>query len=107
MVLATDGDFNVGVTNDAELVRADRRQERESGTSSSPSSASARGNLKDSTMEQIADHGNGNYHYLDSLARSAQEGAGRGDAGGTLVTIAKDVKLQLEFNPATCQRLSA
>ena len=57
------------------------------------------GNLKDSTMEKLADKGNGNYAYIDSLARGAAR-CSSSEAGGTLVTIAKDVKLQVEFNPA-------
>ena len=61
------------------------------------------GNLKDSTMEQLADKGNGNYAYIDTPARGAQ-GAGRARSGGTLVTIAKDVKIQVEFNPARVAR---
>ena len=56
------------------------------------------GNLKDSTMEKLADKGNGNYAYLDSL-HEARKVLVR-EAGGTLVTIAKDVKIQVEFNPA-------
>ena len=55
------------------------------------------GNLKDSTMEKLADKGNGNYAYLDSL-HEARKVLVR-EAGGTLVTIAKDVKIQVEFNP--------
>jgi Ca-activated chloride channel family protein len=57
------------------------------------------GNLKDSTMEKLADKGNGNYFYIDSLAE-AQKVLVQ-EAGGTLVTVAKDVKLQIEFNPRT------
>ena len=56
------------------------------------------GNLKDSTMEKLADKGNGNYAYIDTLAE-ARKVLVR-EAGGTLVTIAKDVKIQVEFNPA-------
>ena len=55
------------------------------------------GNLKDSTMEKLADHGNGNYAYIDGLAEARKVLVS--EAGGTLVTIAKDVKIQVEFNP--------
>jgi Ca-activated chloride channel family protein len=50
-------------------------------------------------MEQLADAGNGNYAYIDTL-HGGEEGAGRADASATLLTIAKDVKIQVEFNPA-------
>jgi len=59
------------------------------------------GNLKDSTLEQLADKGNGNYAYIDSLAEARKSLVEQ--AGGTLVTIAKDVKIQVEFNPAQVQ----
>jgi Ca-activated chloride channel family protein len=97
VVLATDGDFNVGVTNQQELVRL-IEQERESGIFLSVLGVGT-GNLKDSTMEMLADKGNGNYNYLDSL-QEARKVLVR-EAGATLVTIAKDVKLQIEFNPQT------
>src|SRR4029450_3133159 len=95
VVLATDGDFNVGVTSERDLVRLIER-ERESGIFLSVLGAGT-GNLKDWTMEKLADKGNGNYSYLDSL-----HDAGKvlvREAGGTLETIAKDVKIQVEFNP--------
>ena len=57
------------------------------------------GNLKDSTMEKLADKGNGNYFYIDSLSEAQKVLVEQ--AGGTLVTVAKDVKLQVEFNPRT------
>ena len=56
------------------------------------------GNLKDSKMEQIADHGNGNFHYVDGLLEARKVLVE--EMGGTLLTLAKDVKLQIEFNPA-------
>jgi Ca-activated chloride channel family protein len=96
VVLATDGDFNVGVTSQDELVRL-IEQERESGVFLSVLGVGT-GNLKDSTMEKLADKGNGNYAYLDSL-HEARKVLVR-EAGATLVTIAKDVKIQVEFNPA-------
>jgi Ca-activated chloride channel homolog len=95
VVLATDGDFNVGVTNQSELVQLIER-ERESGIFLSVLGVGT-GNLKDSTMEKLADKGNGNYSYLDSL-HEARKVLVR-EAGGTLETIAKDVKIQVEFNP--------
>ena len=95
VVLATDGDFNVGVTNQSELVDLIER-ERESGIFLSVLGVGT-GNLKDSTMEKLADKGNGNYSYLDSL-HEARKVLVR-EAGGTLETIAKDVKIQVEFNP--------
>jgi Ca-activated chloride channel family protein len=96
VVLATDGDFNVGVTSQDELVRL-IEQERASGIFLSVLGVGT-DNLKDSTMEKLADKGNGNYAYLDSL-REAQKVLVR-EAGSTLVTIAKDVKIQIEFNPS-------
>ena len=95
VILATDGDFNVGVTSQDELVRL-IEEERSSGVFLSVLGVGT-GNLKDSTMEKLADKGNGNYAYLDSL-HEARKVLVR-EAGGTLVTIAKDVKIQVEFNP--------
>ena len=96
VVLATDGDFNVGVTSQDELVRLIEEQ-RASGVFLSVLGFGT-GNLKDSTMEKLADKGNGNYAYLDSL-HEARKVLVR-EAGSTLMTIAKDVKIQVEFNPA-------
>jgi Ca-activated chloride channel homolog len=95
VVIATDGDFNVGITNQSELVQLIER-ERESGIFLSVLGVGT-GNLKDSTMEKLADKGNGNYSYLDSV-HEAKKVLVR-EAGGTLETIAKDVKIQVEFNP--------
>ena len=95
VILATDGDFNVGLTTHDELVRLIER-ERASGVFLSVLGVGT-GNLKDSTMEMLADKGNGNYAYLDSLQEARKVLIK--EAGSTLVTIAKDVKLQLEFNP--------
>jgi Ca-activated chloride channel family protein len=96
VILATDGDFNVGVTSESELVDL-IEEERKSGVFLTVLGAGM-GNLKDATMEQLADHGNGNYAYLDSPAEARKVLVEQ--AGGTLVTIAKDVKIQVEFNPA-------
>jgi len=95
VVLATDGDFNVGTTSQDELVRLIEDQ-RASGVFLSVLGVGT-GNLKDSTMEKLADKGNGNYAYLDSL-HEARKVLLR-EAGATLITIAKDVKIQVEFNP--------
>ena len=96
VILATDGDFNVGVSSDAEMVRLieDRRT---SGVFLSVLGFGT-GNLKDSKMEQLADHGNGHYAYVDNLLE-AKKVLVR-ELGATLRTVAKDVKLQIEFNPA-------
>jgi Ca-activated chloride channel family protein len=97
VVLATDGDFNVGITSHDELLRL-IEEERKSGIFLSVLGVGT-GNLKDATMEMLADKGNGNYSYLDSL-QEARKVLVR-EAGSTLVTIAKDVKIQVEFNPQT------
>jgi Ca-activated chloride channel family protein len=96
VVLATDGDFNVGTTSEDALVRL-IEQKRESGVFLSVLGFGM-GNYKDSTLEQLADKGNGNYAYVDSLAEGRKVLVAEG--GATLVTLAQDVKLQLEFNPA-------
>jgi Ca-activated chloride channel family protein len=97
VILATDGDFNVGVTNQGDLIRLieDKRQR---GVFLSVLGVGT-GNLKDSTMEKLADRGNGNYAYLDSLHEARRVLIA--EAGATLVTVAKDVKIQVEFNPGT------
>jgi Ca-activated chloride channel family protein len=97
VILATDGDFNVGITSQDELVRLISEQ-RASDVFLSVLGVGT-GNLKDSTMEKLADKGNGNYAYLDSL-HEARKVLVR-EAGGTLITVAKDVKIQVELNPVT------
>ena len=96
VILATDGDFNVGASSDGEMVRLIEK-ERESGVFLTVLGFGT-GNLKDSKMEQIADHGNGNFHYVDGLLEARKVLVE--EMGGTLLTLAKDVKLQIEFNPA-------
>ena len=96
VILATDGDFNVGVTSQGDLVGL-IEEERERGIFLSVLGV-GRDNLKDSTMQKLADKGNGNYAYLDSLHEARRVLVSQ--AGATLVTVAKDVKLQVEFNPA-------
>jgi Ca-activated chloride channel family protein len=95
VVLATDGDFNVGVTSEGELERL-IEEKRKSGVFLTVLGFGV-GNTKDSTMETLADKGNGNYAYVDSLAEARKVLVH--EAGATLVTVAQDVKLQLEFNP--------
>ena len=96
VILATDGDFNVGVSSEGELVRLIEAKAK-SGVFLSVLGFGT-GNLQDSTMEQLADHGNGQYAYIDSELEARR--AMVEEAGGTLVTLAKDVKIQVEFNPA-------
>ncbi len=96
VVLATDGDFNVGITNEGDLTRLIEEKAR-SGVFLSVLGFGM-GNYNDSTLEKLADKGNGNYAYIDTL-REAQKVL-VDQIGGTLVTIAKDVKIQIEFNPA-------
>ena len=96
IILATDGDFNVGESSE-EATEQLITEQRESGVFLTVLGC-GRGNLRDSRMETLADKGNGNYAYLDNL-----DEAGRvlvAQFGGTLFTVAKDVKLQIEFNPA-------
>jgi len=95
VILATDGDFNVGVSSEQELV-ALIEKERNDGIFLSVLGFGM-GNYKDARMEQLADNGNGNYAYIDN-DREARKVMVR-EFGGTLYTIAKDVKLQIEFNP--------
>ena len=96
VILATDGDFNVGESSDAAMVRL-IEERRDAGIFLTVLGFGT-GNLKDSRMEQIADKGNGHYAYVDNL-REARRVFVR-EFAGTLVTIAKDVKIQVEFNPA-------
>jgi Ca-activated chloride channel homolog len=95
VILATDGDFNVGVTSEDQLVRL-IETERKSGVFLTVLGVGG-GNLQDSTMEALADKGNGHYAYLDSLDEARKVLVREMDA--TLVTVAKDVKVQVEFNP--------
>jgi len=95
VILATDGDFNVGVSSDAELVQLIERR-REQGTFLTVLGFGT-GNVKDSKMEKLADKGNGNYAYVDNIMEARKVLVT--EMGGTLLTIAKDVKLQIEFNP--------
>src|SRR6476661_546721 len=96
VILATDGDFNVGVTSQGELIRL-IEEKAKSGVFLSVLGVGT-DNLKDSTMQKLANKGNGNYAYLDSLDEARKVLVQQ--MNGTLVTIAKDVKIQVEFNPA-------
>ena len=96
VILATDGDFNVGPSSDGELIRL-IEEKRDEGIFLSILGFGT-GNLKDSKMEQLADKGNGNYAYLDSIREANKVLVS--EMAGTLLTIAKDVKIQIEFNPA-------
>lgn len=96
VILCTDGDWNVGVTSEGGLIRLIEDQ-RKQGVYLSVLGFGM-GNLKDQTMEALADKGNGNYAYIDSLAEARKVLVEQ--AGATLVTVADDVKLQVEFNPA-------
>lgn len=94
IILATDGDFNVGVSDQASLVKL-IEEKRKSGVALSILGFGM-GNYKDGRMEQIADNGNGNYAYIDNYQEAKKVFVQ--EMGGTLHTIAKDVKLQIEFN---------
>jgi Ca-activated chloride channel family protein len=96
VILATDGDFNVGESSDAAMVRL-VEERRDQGIFLTVLGFGT-GNLKDSRMEQIADKGNGHYAYVDNLNEARRVFVR--EFAGTLVTIAKDVKVQVEFNPA-------
>ena len=97
VILATDGDFNVGASSDAEMERL-IEEKRRLGTFLTVLGF-GRGNLKDSKMEKLADKGNGNYAYIDNIVEAQKVLVD--EMAGTLLTVAKDVKLQVEFNPLT------
>lgn len=99
VILATDGDFNVGISSTSELVRFVERR-REEGIALTVLGFGM-GNLKDGRLEQLADKGNGNYAYIDNLLEARKIFVQ--EMGATLHTVAKDVKLQVEFNPAAVQ----
>lgn len=96
VILCTDGDFNVGVTSEGDLVRL--IEEKAKSRVFLTVLGFGMGNLKDSLLQQIADRGNGSYGYVDT--RREAEKLLVEQATGTLLTVAKDVKLQVEFNPA-------
>jgi Ca-activated chloride channel family protein len=96
VILCTDGDFNVGIVNDGDLNRLIEEKRKSNVFLSVLGFGEA--NTQDAKMKGLAKNGNGNYHYIDSLAEGRKVLVEEG--GGTLVTIAKDVKIQVEFNPA-------
>jgi Ca-activated chloride channel family protein len=96
VILATDGDFNVGASSDAEMQRLIESYKNDGIFLSVLGFGS--GNLKDSKMEAIADKGNGNYAYIDGINEAKKVLIN--EFGGTLFTVAKDVKIQVEFNPS-------
>ncbi|MDH3971801.1 MAG: VWA domain-containing protein, partial [Gammaproteobacteria bacterium] len=97
VILATDGDFNVG-TVDFEMLKQLVEDRRETGIGLTTLGFGS-GNYNDQLMEQLADAGNGNYAYIDTLSEARK--ALVDEMSSTLMTIAKDVKIQVEFNPAT------
>lgn len=99
IILATDGDFNVGASSDDDMEKLIEKK-RESGIFLSVLGYGM-GNYKDSKMETLADKGNGNYAYIDNITEARKTLVS--EFGGTLFTVAKDVKLQIEFNPAKVQ----
>lgn len=99
IILATDGDFNVGMSSDAELIRL-IEQKREQDIFLTVLGFGT-GNLKDAKMEQLANNGNGNYAYIDNILEAKKVLVT--EMGGTLLTLAKDVKIQVEFNPTQVQ----
>ncbi|MFO0951568.1 MAG: VWA domain-containing protein [Isosphaeraceae bacterium] len=96
VILATDGDFNVGVANREDLIRLIESKAK-SGVFLTVLGFGM-GNLKDAALEQLADKGNGHYAYIDNPGEARKVLVE--ELGSTLVTIAKDVKIQVEFNPA-------
>ncbi len=99
VILCTDGDFNVGESSDAAMEKL-IEQERESGVFLTVLGYGM-GNYKDNKMQKLANKGNGNHAYVDGISEARKVLVT--EFGGTLFTIAKDVKLQIEFNPAIVQ----
>lgn len=95
VILATDGDLNVGISSEGGLTRL-IQEKKKSGVHLSVLGVGT-GNIKDNKMEALADNGDGNYNYLDSVYEAKKVLVD--EMGGTLVTVAKDVKIQVEFNP--------
>ena len=96
VIMATDGDFNVGITSEGELTNL-LKEKAKSGIFLSVLGYGM-GNYKDSKLDSMADNGNGNYAYIDSIDEARKVLVE--EAGGTLFTVAKDVKIQVDFNPA-------
>ncbi len=96
VILATDGDFNVGTSSDADMVQL-IEEKRRTGVFLTVLGV-GEGNLQAAKMEKLADKGNGNYSYLDTITEAQKVLVH--ELGGTLYTVAKDVKIQVEWNPA-------
>ncbi|MEO7297875.1 MAG: von Willebrand factor type A domain-containing protein [Verrucomicrobiota bacterium] len=96
VILCTDGDFNIGITSQNDLLDL-IKQKAKSGVFLSALGVGT-DNFKDALMQKLADSGNGNYHYIDTMEEAHKVLVQQ--MNGTLVTIAKDVKIQIEFNPA-------
>jgi len=96
IILCTDGDFNIGVSSDADMTRL-IEENRDKGVFLTVLGFGM-GNYKDNRLELLADKGNGNYAYIDDISEARKVLVN--EMGATLFTIAKDVKLQVEFNPA-------
>ena len=96
VVLATDGDFNVGIVNFEDLV--DLAERERAGGVALTTLGFGTGNYNDQLLERLADAGNGNYAYVDTLSEARKVLVS--ELSSTLFTIAKDVKIQVEFNPA-------
>jgi len=99
IILATDGDFNVGISSESELIRLIEKK-RETGIYLT-CLGFGMGNYKDDNLESLADKGNGNYAYIDDLDEAKKTLVN--EFGATMFTVAKDVKIQLEFNPNKVQ----
>ncbi|MEJ7557239.1 MAG: von Willebrand factor type A domain-containing protein [Pedobacter sp.] len=99
VILATDGDFNVGASSDGALEKL--IEEKRKSDIFLTVLGYGMGNYKDSKMEKLADKGNGNYAYIDNISEARKVLVT--EFGGTLYTVAKDVKLQVEFNPSKTQ----
>ncbi len=99
VLLATDGDFNIGINSESDLIRLIEAK-RNSGIYLT-ALGFGMGNLKDNKMQALADHGNGNATYIDTIHQARR--ALIEEMGATLVTVAKDVKIQVEFNPDTIE----
>ncbi len=99
IILATDGDFNVGSSSNGDMQRL-IEEKRKDGVFLTVLGFGM-GNYKDSKMETLADKGNGNYAYIDNILEAKKVLVN--EFGGTMFTIAKDVKIQVEFNPAVVQ----
>ena len=96
ILMATDGDFNVGMTSEGDLARL-VMEKKENGVKLTMLGVGY-GNYKDNKLEALADYGDGNYYYLDSIFEARR--ALVAEAGGTMIEVARDVKLQVDFNPA-------